>query len=55
MSTNVPVNNTDKIVLIVILVVAVFAVRLVISFFQPDKPKGERKPKKRSAKTAGRE
>ncbi len=53
MSTNVPVNNTDKIVLIVILVVAVFAVRLVISFFQPDKPKGERKPKKRSAKTAG--
>ena len=53
MNTNVPVNSTDKIVLILLAVLAVVAVRIVISFFKPDKPKADAKPRKRSAKTAG--
>ena len=53
MNTNVPVNSTDKIVLILLAVLAVAAVRIVISFFKPDKPKAGVKPHRRSAKTAG--
>ena len=53
MNVNVPVNSTDKIVLILLAVLAVAAVRIVISFFKPEKPKADAKPRKRSAKTAG--
>ena len=53
MSANVPVNSTDKIVLILLAILAVAAVRIVISFFKPEKPKADAKPRKRSAKTAG--
>ena len=53
MNINVPVNSTDKIVLILLAVLAVIAVRIVISFFKPDKPKAGAKPHRRSAKAAG--
>lgn len=53
MNVNVPVNGTDKIVLILLAILAVAAIRIVISFFKPDKPKASAKPRKRSAKTAG--
>ncbi len=53
MNTNVPVNSTDKIVLILLAILAVAAVRIVISFFKPEKPKADAKSRKRSAKTAG--
>ena len=53
MNANVPVNSTDKIVLILLAVLAVVAIRIVISFFKPDKPKADPKPRRRSAKTAG--
>ena len=53
MNANVPVNSTDKIVLILLAVLAVVAVRIVISFFKPDKPKAGAKPHRRSAKAAG--
>ena len=53
MNINVPVNSTDKIVLLLLAVLAVVAVRIVISFFRPDKPKKGARPRKRSAKAAG--
>ena len=53
MNVNVPVNGTDKIILILLAVLAVAAIRIVISFFRPDKPKADPKPRRRSAKTAG--
>ena len=53
MNVNVPVNGTDKIVLILLAVLAVAAIRIVISFFRPDKPKADAKPRRRSIKTAG--
>lgn len=53
MNTNVPVNSTDKIVLLLLAVLAVAAIRIVISFFKPEKSKAGVKPHRRSAKAAG--
>lgn len=39
--------------MILLAVLAVAAVHIVISFFRPDKPKAEPKPRRRSIKTAG--